>query len=134
MRHELAYRKLGRTTPHRHALFRNMVTSLILRDRITTTVPKAKEVRRFADWMVTLAKRGSLHARRQAARVVQDRVALQKLFGVLADRFRERGGGYTRIIPLGARRGDAAPMAVLEYLTAEVPVPRTSARPTKAKS
>lgn len=119
MRHEVAYRKLGRKTAHRLAMFRNMVTSLILCDRIETTLPKAKELRRWADWMVTLGKTGTLLARRRAAEIVQDNGALQKLFTTFADRYRARSGGYTRILQRGRRHGDAAAMAIIEYLPEE---------------
>lgn len=118
MQHQVAYRKLGRTTAHREALFRNMVVSLILRDRIETTLMKAKELRRVAERMVTLGKAGTLAARRLAAAMVQDPLALKKLFTSLAERFAARQGGYTRITRLGFRRGDCAPMAVIEYLDA----------------
>lgn len=120
MRHQNAFRKLGRTSAHRLALFRNMVTSLILKDRIETTLPKAKELRRVADRMITLGKAGSLAARRKAAAFVRSPVAVQRLFSQLADRFKVRQGGYTRIIRLGDRHGDSAPMAIIEYLTAEI--------------
>lgn len=118
MQHQVAYRKLGRTTAHREALFRNMVVSLILRDRIETTLMKAKELRRVAERMVTLGKAGTLAARRLAGAMVQDPLALKKLFTTLAERFAARQGGYTRITRLGFRRGDCAPMAVIEYLSA----------------
>ncbi len=120
MRHLVAERKLGRTTSHRLALFRNMLSALILHDRIETTLPKAKELRRWADWMVSLGKDGTLAARRRAGRYVQDDSAIQKLFGNLADRFKARSGGYTRIMRMGQRHGDNAPMAIIEYLSAEM--------------
>ena len=120
MRHLVDSRKLGRTTSHRLALFRNMLSSLILCDRIETTLPKAKELRRWADWMVTLGKEGTLAARRRAVRYVQDDAALKKLFSNLAERFKTRNGGYTRIMRLGNRHGDNAPMAIIEYLSAEI--------------
>lgn len=120
MRHLVDSRKLGRTTSHRLALFRNMLSSLILCDRIETTLPKAKELRRWADWMVSLGKEGTLAARRRATRWVQNEAALQKLFSNLADRFKARNGGYTRIMRLGNRHGDNSPMAIIEYLSAEV--------------
>lgn len=120
MRHQARTSKLGRTTAHKRAMLRNMVTSLILKDRIETTLPKAKELRRWAEKMITLAKRQTLHARRQAMTVLKDRDALQKLFTTLVDRFKDRQGGYTRILKLGYRHGDSAPMAVIEYLTAEI--------------
>ncbi len=130
MRHLVDFRKLGRTTPHRLALFRNLLSALITHDRIETTLPKAKELRRWADWMVTLGKDGTLAARRQALRWVQDDVAIQKLFSNLADRFKERKGGYTRIMRLGNRHGDNAPMAIIEYLSAEI-APGAAAPKTK---
>lgn len=130
MRHLVDSRKLGRTTPHRLALFRNMVSSLIIHDRIETTLPKAKELRRWAEWMVTLGKNGSLDARRRALRWVHGDEAIQKLFGNLAERFKDRKGGYTRIMRLGNRHGDNAPMAIIEYLSAEV-APGAAAPKTK---
>lgn len=120
MRHRVAGKKLGRTTSHKEAMFRNMVTSLILHDRIETTVVKAKELRRWADKMITLAKKNTLHSRRQAMSVLKDRVAYQKLFSNLVDRFKGREGGYTRVLKLGYRHGDNAAMAIIEFLTAEV--------------
>jgi large subunit ribosomal protein L17 len=132
MRHLVDSRKLGRTTAHRLALFRNMLSSLILCDRIETTLPKAKELRRWADWMVTLGKEGTLASRRQAARFVQNNNALQKLFSNLADRFKARNGGYTRIMKLGNRHGDNAPMAIIEYLSAEIaPAATKGSKPKK---
>ena len=103
---------------HRRALLRNMVTSLIVEERLETTLAKAKELRRVADRMVTLGKRGSLHARRQALSYVRTQDAVKKLFAELAERFSKRPGGYTRIYKLGYRQGDAAPMAIIEYLGA----------------
>lgn len=114
MRHKKAGRRLGRTTSHRKAMVRNMVTSLLEHERIVTTVPKAKELRKVADGMITLAKRGGLHARRQALSVIQDKKVVAKLFSDLRDQYMERNGGYTRIIQTGNRIGDAAPMAILE--------------------
>lgn len=122
MRHLVDHRKLGRTASHRRALFRNMAASLILSERIETTLPKAKELRRVADNLITLAKGGTLHKRRQAASFLQDGDALSKLFGVLADRFKDRQGGYTRIFKFGSRLGDGAPMAAIEYLGYQLPV------------
>ena len=116
MRHQVRKKRFGRTTSHRMAMFRNMVTSLIQAERITTTLTKAKELRRFAEKMVTLAKVGSLHARRQAAAFVRSNDAVKKLFAELGPRFQERKGGYTRILKLGTRHGDGAPMAIIEYL------------------
>lgn len=132
MRHLVAYRKLGRTTPHRLALFRNLLSALITHDRIETTLPKAKELRRWAEWMVTLGKDGTIAARRRAARWVQDEVAINKLFGNLADRFKERNGGYTRIMRMGQRHGDNAPMAIIEYLSAEIAPTAVTPKPKRA--
>ena len=116
MRHKRAGTKLGRTTAHRWALFRNQLTSLVQHERITTTVAKAKALRPLADHLVTLSKRENLHARRQALRLVPDVTAVRKLFDTVAARYADRRGGYTRIIPTGSRHGDAAPMAILEFV------------------
>ena len=118
MRHRVAHRKLGRTTPHRTALLRNLATALFERERIRTTLPKAKELRPFAEKLITLAKRDEdrLHARRLAARHIQDPAVVQKLFDTLGARFATRPGGYTRILRLGTRRGDGAEMAYLELV------------------
>ncbi|MBI1908708.1 MAG: 50S ribosomal protein L17 [Deltaproteobacteria bacterium] len=116
MRHLVDNKKFGRMGSHRKALFRNLATSLILHERIETTLPKAKELRRTADRMITLGKKGSLHARRQALAYLQTPEAVAKLFDGLSARFKDRHGGYTRIFKLGFRRGDAAPMAMIEYL------------------
>jgi large subunit ribosomal protein L17 len=109
-------RKLGRTSAHRNALFRNQLASLIDRERIITTLPKAKELKPQIERLVTLARTDSVHNRRQIARVIADDVNVQKLFGALAQRFADRPGGYTRIIKLGPRRGDAAEMCILEFV------------------
>lgn len=116
MRHRKAGRRLGRTSSHRKAMIRNMVTSLMEHERIVTTTPKAKEVRRYADKMMTLAKRGDLHARRQALSFMRDKKIVAKLFDTLKDEYMDRNGGYTRIIQTGNRAGDAAPMAILELV------------------
>ena len=116
MRHKKAGKRLGRTTSHRQAMTRNMVTSLLDHERIVTTVVKAKEVRRVAEKMITLAKRGDLHARRQALSFIQDKQVVAKLFNKLREDYLERNGGYTRIIRTGQRIGDAAPMAILELV------------------
>lgn len=116
MRHRKAGRRLGRTTSHRLAMVRNMVTSLLDHERIVTTTPKAKEVRKVADKMITLGKRGDLHARRQALSIVRDKSVVAKLFSKLRDEYMDRNGGYTRIIQTGNRAGDAAPMAILELV------------------
>ncbi len=116
MRHKRAGTKLGRVTAHRWALFRNQLTSLLRHERITTTVPKAKALRPLADHLVTLGKQETLHARRQALALVADTAAVRKLFDTVAARFADRRGGYTRIMRLGPRHGDGAPMAVLEFV------------------
>lgn len=121
MRHRVAYRKLGRTTPHRNAMLRNLATALFERERIQTTLMKAKELRPYAERLITLAKRDEdrLHARRQVSRDIQDPVVLKKLFDTLGARFATRPGGYTRILRLGTRKGDGAEMAVVELLGSE---------------
>ena len=116
MRHRKAGKRLGRTASHKKAMIRNMVTSLLAHERIVTTVPKAKEVRRVADKMITLGKRGDLHARRQALSFIQDKDVVAKLFDALKSEYMERNGGYTRIIRTGTRVGDAADMAILELV------------------
>ena len=114
MRHLNAGRKLNRTASHRKALFRNLVTSLLQHEHVRTTDAKAKELRRVADRMITLGKRGTLHARRQALSYIRSRTVVTKLFDEIAARFRERPGGYTRLIKVGPRHGDAASMSVVE--------------------
>jgi large subunit ribosomal protein L17 len=116
MRHHVSRRKLHRTTSHRLAMLNNMVTSLLEHERIQTTLPKAKEARRLAERIITLGKRGGLSNVRLAARMVKDKVVLEKVFGPLKDRYASRPGGYTRIIHLGFRRGDGADVAVLELV------------------
>jgi len=117
MRHGVSGRKLNRTTSHRLAMFRNMVTSLLNHERIYTTVPKAKEMRRWAEWMITLGKHGGLHCRRQALSVIREKDVVYKVFEELAKRYENRAGGYTRIVKVGFRRGDASPMCMLELIT-----------------
>jgi len=112
----MAGNRLGRNTSHREAMIRNMVTSLLAHERIVTTAAKAKEVRKVADKMITLAKRGDLHARRQALAVVRDKAVVAKLFDKLRADYLERNGGYTRIIRTGNRLGDAAEMAIIELV------------------
>ena len=116
MRHGMSGRKLNRTSSHRKAMFSNMVSSLLEHEQITTTLPKAKELRRIADKMITLGKRGDLHARRQALSVIKDTEIVGKLLSSLAERYKERNGGYTRVLKAGNRYGDCAPMAVLELV------------------
>ncbi len=117
MRHGVSGRKLNRTTSHRLAMFRNMVTSLLNHERIYTTVPKAKEMRRWAEWMITLGKHGDLHSRRRALAIIREKNVVHKLFAELAQRYQNRAGGYTRIVKVGFRRGDAAPMCLLELIS-----------------
>jgi large subunit ribosomal protein L17 len=116
VRHRKHQGKLGRSSAHRKALLRNLVTSLLDRERIVTTDAKAKELRRVADRMITLGKRGSLHARRQALSVIRSKEVTAKVFEELADRFRERPGGYTRVLKARRRTGDAAPMSIIELV------------------
>jgi large subunit ribosomal protein L17 len=116
MRHRKKGRKLNRTASHRRATLRNMATSLFRHGRIETTTAKAKELRPFAERLVTLAKRGDLHARRLAARKIQDRQVLGSLFDEIGPRYSERPGGYTRILKLGNRKGDAAEMSLIELV------------------
>ncbi|MBW1981100.1 MAG: 50S ribosomal protein L17 [Deltaproteobacteria bacterium] len=124
MRHRKSGRKLNRTSSHRLAMFRNMVTSLLEHERIYTTTAKAKEIRRWADWMITLGKRGDLHARRQALQVVRDKKIVHKLFDDLARRYQARAGGYTRIVKVGFRPGDGAPLSLVELVSGETPKKR----------
>ncbi len=119
MRHGKALRKLGRTTAHRMSLLRNLSTSFFRKERISTTLPKAKELRPFAEKLITLARRDDLHSRRMAARSIQDKAVLKKLFDTLGPRFAQRNGGYSRILKLGWRDGDGAEMAILELLGSE---------------
>ncbi|MBU1325210.1 MAG: 50S ribosomal protein L17 [Alphaproteobacteria bacterium] len=116
MRHGAAHRKLGRTTSHRQAMFANMAASLIKHEQITTTLPKAKELRPFVEKLVTLGKKGDLHARRQAISQVRDVTQVGKLFETIAPRYAERNGGYIRIMKAGFRHGDNAAMAVIEFV------------------
>ena len=135
----MANRKLGRTSGHRLALFRNQLASIIESERIVTTLPKAKELRPQIEKLITLAKNDSVHARRQAFRQVQDDALIAKLFDTLGPRFSTRPGGYTRILKLGARRGDAAEMAILELVErsaekTDAKADTTAATPAKAKA
>lgn len=120
MRHKHGYRKLGRDSAHRKALLRNLATSLITHERITTTLPKAKELRSVVEKMVTLGKKGSLHHRRQAASYLFERDAVSKVFSSLATRFKDRQGGYVRILKRGLRPGDGAQMAIIEFVDFEL--------------
>ncbi len=116
MRHGVAHRKLNRTSAHRTAMFANMAASLIKHEQITTTLPKAKELRPFVERLVTLAKRGDLHARRLAISRVRDNEQVGKLFATLGPRYKARNGGYIRVLHAGHRYGDNAPLAVIEFV------------------
>ncbi len=116
MRHRISGRKLNRTSSHRKAMFGNMAHALLKHEQITTTLPKAKELRPFVEKLITLGKRGGLHARRQALAVLGDRVITEKLFATLGPRYVDRAGGYTRVVRAGYRYGDAAPMAIIELV------------------
>lgn len=116
MRHAGGYRKLNRTHTHRKAMFSNMAVALLTHEQIKTTLPKAKELRRFADRMITLGKKGQLNNRRQAFAFLRDDDAVSKLFSTLAERYKDRSGGYTRVLKAGFRYGDNAPMAIIELV------------------
>jgi large subunit ribosomal protein L17 len=120
MRHGNAHRKLNRTAEHRRAMFANMCVALIKHEQITTTLPKAKELRPIVEKLVTLGKRGGLHARRQAIAQIRDVGMVRKLFDVLGPRYKERQGGYTRIMKAGFRFGDNAPLGVIEFVDRDV--------------
>jgi large subunit ribosomal protein L17 len=134
MRHNSAGRRLGRTTSHRIAMFRNMVTSFLEHEKITTTDAKAKELRSIAERMITLGKKGDLHATRQAAAYIRDKKIVTKLFTTIAPRYADRPGGYTRIIKLGIRPGDTAPVSVIELVEAEMKPRKVSAKPAPVKA
>lgn len=120
MRHAMSGRKLNRTSEHRKAMFANMANALFKHEQITTTLPKAKDLRPIAERLITLAKRGDLHARRQAMAYLRDDKMVSKLFATLAARYKERAGGYTRVLKSGYRYGDCAPMAVIELVDRDV--------------
>ncbi|MEM1364744.1 MAG: 50S ribosomal protein L17 [Pseudomonadota bacterium] len=120
MRHGMKLRKLNRTSSHRKAMFANMAASLIEHEQIVTTLPKAKELRSIVDKLITLGKRGDLHARRQAISQIQNKELVAKLFTVLGERYKERPGGYTRVLKAGFRYGDNAPLAVIELVDRDV--------------
>src|SRR5438105_6422667 len=134
MRHGMVNRKLGRTTGHRLAMFRNQLASLIDKERTITTLPKAKELRPQVERLITLGKNDSVHARRQAARLIEDDAIVSKLFDTVGPRFGDRPGGYTRIIKLGPRRGDAAEMAILEFVGFELVKEEAAAPAAEKKS
>ncbi len=116
MRHRMSGRKLNRTSSHRKAMFANMAAALIKHEQITTTLPKAKELRGIVDRLITLGKRGDLHARRQALSTLRDTALVEKLFTTLAERYGERPGGYTRVLKAGYRYGDSAPVGIIELV------------------
>ncbi len=116
MRHRMSGRKLNRTSSHRKAMFANMAAALIKHEQITTTLPKAKELRGIVDRLITLGKRGDLHARRQALSTLRDTALVEKLFTTLAERYAERPGGYTRVLKAGFRYGDSAPVGIIELV------------------
>ncbi len=120
MRHGMHGRKLNRTSSHRRALFANLAVALIKHEQITTTLPKAKDLRPYVEKLITLGKRGDLHARRQAIAQIGDEVIVRKLFDSLKDRYANRAGGYTRVLKAGFRYGDAAPMAIIELVDRDV--------------
>jgi len=133
MRHGYQNKRLGRPTAHREAMLRNMVTSLLKHEKIKTTDAKAKELRKLAEKMITLGKRGDLHARRQALAVIRERDVVEKVFGELSERYRERKGGYTRIIKGGFREGDNAPESIIEFVRDQEEVkPKAKAAQEKA--
>ena len=116
MRHRFKGRRFNRSSSHRKAMFKNMANALIKHEQIITTLPKAKDLRSVVEKLITLGKRQDLHARRQATSALQDPIMVRKLFDVLADRYKERQGGYTRVLKAGFRYGDSAPMAVIEFV------------------
>src|SRR5207244_9705158 len=120
MRHPIAHRKLNRTHEHRRVMFANMAAALIKHEQIVTTLPKAKDLRPIVEKLITLAKRGYLHARRQAIAQMRDVGMVKKLFEVLGPRYKERDGGYTRVLKAGFRYGDSAPVAVIEFVDRDV--------------
>ena len=120
MKHNIVHRKLNRTTAHRKALLMNLSNALLKHEQITTTLPKAKELRPFVEKIITLGKKDSLHARRKAISILHDEKNINKIFGTFATRYKERNGGYTRIIKLGNRFGDNAPTAVIELVDRDI--------------
>ena len=134
MRHGAAHRKLGRTTSHRTAMFANMAAALIKHEQIVTTLPKAKELRPFVEKLVTLAKKGDLHARRQAISRVRDIEQVGKLFATLGPRYEAREGGYIRVLKAGFRHGDNAPMAVIEFVDRDPAAKGLNSGPTQEQA
>jgi large subunit ribosomal protein L17 len=134
MRHGNAHRKLGRKTQHRRAMFANMAAALVKHEQIVTTLPKAKELRPVVEKLVTLAKRGDLHARRNAISVMRDVPMVKKLFDVIGPRYKDRNGGYTRVLKAGFRHGDSAPVAVIEFVDRDVDAKGLDSGPVQARS
>lgn len=132
MRHGLSGRKLNRTSSHRRALFANMAAALIKHEQIKTTLPKAKDLRPYVEKLITLGKRGGLHARRQVLASLRDENMTRKLFGPLAERYKTRAGGYTRVLKAGFRYGDAAPMAIIELVDRDVAAKGQDSGPSQA--
>jgi len=133
MRHRVAGRKLSRHTQHRELMFRNMLVSLLQHERVRTTLAKGKELRRWADRMISLGKKGTLHARRRAFALLRDKGTVKKLFDEIAPKFKDRAGGYTRVFKLGWRQGDAAPFSLVELVTFAHPEEKKKSTITKAK-
>ena len=133
MRHQKAGRKLGRTRSHRKAMYRNMLASIFAHEKIETTTPKAKELRPLAEKLITLGKRGDLHARRQVLSLIPDRNIVHKLFEEIAPRFQNRQGGYTRIVRSGFRAGDNAPLSIIELVTEDVQAKKIKAKKKKTE-
>ena len=133
MRHANAHRKLNRTPEHRRAMFANMAAALIKHEQITTTLPKAKDLRPIVEKLVTLGKQGSLHARRQAIAEIRDVAMVKKLFDVIGPRYQSRNGGYTRVLKAGYRYGDSAPVAVIEFVDRDVDAKGVDSGPVQEK-
>jgi large subunit ribosomal protein L17 len=133
MRHGIAYRKLNRTPEHRKAMFANMAAALIKHEQITTTLPKAKELRPVVEKLITLGKRGGLHARRQAISQIRDVAMVKKLFDVLGPRYKDRNGGYIRVLKAGFRYGDNAPVAVIEFVDRDESAKGLDSGPVQAR-
>jgi large subunit ribosomal protein L17 len=134
MRHANAHRKLNRTPEHRRAMFANMAAALIKHEQITTTLPKAKDLRPIVEKLVTLGKQGSLHARRQAIAEIRDVAMVKKLFDVIGPRYQGRDGGYTRVLKAGYRYGDSAPVAVIEFVDRDVDAKGVDSGPVQEKA
>ncbi len=134
MRHGSAHRKFNRTAEHRRAMFANMAAALIKHEQIATTLPKAKDLRPIVEKLVTLGKRGDLHARRQAIAQIRDAAIVKKLFDVIGPRYKDRNGGYTRVLKAGFRYGDSAPQAVIEFVDRDVDAKGLDSGPLQAKA